>query len=127
MRRVAGEHLRLRRRMVVSGRLAPASRTAGTGAAATVLPLHECAVTVHVLASRRAAAGLAAQMVQLMAAGTCACSAAIASAAGADGFGQAPRVAGGSGSMSPPFGQRDLDRGAGRCAGRCPGRSRGRR
>src|SRR5712691_10349733 len=60
--------------MIVSGAL-PVSRTAGPpGWPRPCCPYMYAAVTVHVMAPRRAAAGLAAQMVQLMAAGACACS-----------------------------------------------------
>ena len=113
---------------------APA-RPAGPPAPGPPRPCRPCtdaAVGVRVMAPRRAAAGLAAaQMVQLMAAGACACGDCVRSR-GLDGFRPGTAHGGETGSMPgrrmpPHSGGGDLDRGAGGCAGRCPGRSRRRR
>jgi hypothetical protein len=70
--------------MIVSGRLARPAGPLAPGRPRPCRPCTNAAVGVRVMAPRRATAGLAAaQMVQPMAAGACACSAAIASAAGA--------------------------------------------
>ena len=84
------------------GRLARPAGPLAPGRPRPCRPCTNAAVGVRVMAPRRAAAGLAAtQMVQLIAAGACACPAAIASAAGAWMVsGQVPRMAGESSSMS---------------------------
>src|SRR6185312_363902 len=84
MRRAAGKHLPLAPADDRVQAPSPVGRTVGIGAGR---PCTNTDVTVPVMAPRRAAAGLAAaQMVQLMAAEACACSAAIASAAGLGWF-----------------------------------------
>jgi len=102
--------------MIVSGRLARPAGPLAPGRPRPCCPCTNAAVGVHVMAPRRAAARLAAaQMVQLMAGGACACSAAIASAAGAWMVsGQVPRMAGERLDVgmadAAAFGRRDLDR-----------------